>query len=233
MLKYRLISRDRLYCSFPQNISGNTKGYNLLELTIGIAIFFLFMTGIYSSFDVGLKSWQIGNTRSELQQSAEVAMKRLLSELIISTPVSIQMSPDKYIAFESPVNPVEAKFERDESDLGIPLWQNHIIYYVLPEDGDSTKYILYRNFQTRTPSRTPQKILNPELMCLSKGSANIKVLARNLSGVKFEKSGNVINITFKYKKRIASNASVAFSSGGDKNKGIEELEIKNSVEPRN
>ncbi len=233
MLKYRLIYQDRLYCSFPGNISWSRKGYNLLELTICIVIFFLFMTGIYTSFDVGLKSWQIGNTRSELQQSAEVAMKRLMSELIISTPVSMQMVPDKYIAFESAVNPVEAKFERDESDLGVPLWQNHIIYYVLPEDSDSTKYILYRNFQTRTPGPTPQKLLNPELMCLSKGNINIKVLARNLSGVNFERSGNVINITFKYRKRISTNASVAFSSGGDKNKGIEELEIKNSVEPRN
>jgi len=233
MLKCRLIYQDRLYCSFLRKASYAQKAYSLLEITIGMVIFFLFMTGIYASFDVGLKSWQIGNTRSELQQSAEVAMKRLMTELIISTPVSIQMVSDKYIAFESAVDPVEAKFKRDESDLGVPLWQNHIIYYILPEVNDSSKYILYRNFQTRTPSQTPQKLLSPELMCLSTGNNNIKVLARNLSGANFEKSGNVINVTFKYRKRVNSNASVAFSSGGDKSKGIEELEIKNSVEPRN
>ena len=64
------------------------KGLSLIELTITMVIFSLFLMFMYATFAVGLKTWQIGAIRSELQQSAEVAMKRIVRDLTFTTITS-------------------------------------------------------------------------------------------------------------------------------------------------
>jgi len=213
----------------------NNSGHTLIEVVIGTIVFVLFMAALYATLDVGLKSWQIGEVRAELQQSGEVAMKRLTGELLTSSPISIKVDPEKYIVFETPIDPVDAQFKRDMVDLGIPLWQAHVVYYSI-YDPDEGHYVLYRNYKKRdSPSSLPQALSDYDisLLCQPSGSDTIKVLARNLESVRFEKSGNLIIVTFKYNKHIRSNASVAFSPGGDSTKGTEHFEIRSSVEPRN
>jgi len=211
------------------------KGFTLLELTVAVIVFFLFMAGLYATLDVGLKSWQIGEVKAELQQSGEVAMKRLTGELISSTVLSVRIDPDRYIAFETAVNPSDVEFKRDISNLGVPIWQAQVVYYALADPKDSEKFILYRNYKLRNPAgTTPQPLSDAEinLMCIPSGP-DVKILARNLEDVEFQRTGNIVTITFIYNKHIRSGASVSFSPGGDSETGVEHFEIKSSVEPRN
>ena len=167
-------------------------------------------------------------------------MKRLVGELVSSNNVSLQIDPDNsYIAFETAVSPADGEFKRDISDLGTPEWQAHIVYYALPDPEDSSSFVLYRNYKDRDAINTiPRKLSSLEIgyLCDPNNTTynmNNKILARNLEGVSFEKNNAVITITFTYKKHIRSNADVAFSPGGDSEKGVEHFEIKSSVEPRN
>lgn len=213
------------------------QGHTIMELMIGTIVFVLFLGAIFATLDVGLKSWQIGEVRSDLQQSGEVAMKRLVGELLHSNAVSVQTGPDnEFIVFETAVSPDDAEFKRDIMDLGAPEWQAYVAYYAVEDPDNTSSLILYRNYKKRDlPGTTTRKLTQYEIdseLCNPVLSTN-KVLARNLEEVKFEKSGKIITITFVYKKHIRSNASVAFSPGGGSEKGTEHFEIKSSVEPKN
>jgi len=204
------------------------KGLTLPEVLVTTMIFFSFMGILYSILDFGFKSWHIGETRSEIQQAGEVAMKRLMTELLTSTIYTVTINDPNYISFETAVNPSDNEFKRDSS--GIPLWQGHVIYFTLI-DPDTGFRNLYRAYAPRTtPGSMPQTFTDLDInpYCTkSKG----KLLAKELESLSFVKKNNIITVTFLYRKKVRSNAVVVFHNSADK--GIERFEIKSSVEPRN
>ncbi len=56
-------------------------GYSLAELLVSLAVVGCIMAGTFSILDVGLRAWRWGAARVEAQQSARVALERMLREL--------------------------------------------------------------------------------------------------------------------------------------------------------
>ncbi len=208
------------------------KGHTILEMAMVAAVFSLFLVFMYATFDMGLKSWQIGSIRSELQQSAEVAIKRIIKDLTCTNMSSLVIGPSgEYIAFESPISITTRDFVYDPNN-GLPEWQGHIIYFTLPSDKDGI--VLYRKYINRgagkaniNPLSLPSPI-NTSTYLVADDDA--RVMARNLKSINFNKYGSNITVTIKYIKDIRKNASVNFSAQG---KGIEEFELISSVIPKN
>lgn len=214
------------------------KGHTILELAMVVVIFSLFLIFIYTTFEVGLKTWQIGSIKSELQQSAEVAMKRIVRDLSMTTLATLVIGPSgDYIAFENPVDYSTGQFSYDDQKRGLPKWQGHIIYFTKPSQKNGL--ILYRRYVSR-PSGGAN--INPlYLSPLIIGGTylivddNAKALARNLEKINFKREGAAITITINYSENIRTNARVNFSDQGDPsvNKGTEKFELKSSIMPKN
>jgi len=206
------------------------KGHTILELAMVVAIFSLFLVFMYATFDAGLKSWQLGSIRSELQQNAEVAIKRIIKDLTSTNMSSLVIGPSgEYIAFESPIIITTRDFDYDPNS-GLPEWQGHIIYFTLPSEKDDM--VLYRKYIKRG---TGKENINPSLLpspitTYLIADDDARVMARNLKSINFNKYGSNITVTIKYIKDIRKNASVNFSVQG---KGIEEFELISSVIPKN
>ena len=65
------------------------SGLTLVELCIVIGMFMLFLLTFYATMDVGLKSWKIGEVRSDIQTTAETVMKRITGEIENTNSVAI------------------------------------------------------------------------------------------------------------------------------------------------
>ncbi|MEQ8170878.1 MAG: prepilin-type N-terminal cleavage/methylation domain-containing protein [Candidatus Eremiobacterota bacterium] len=207
------------------------KGLSLIELTITMVIFSLFLMFMYATFAVGLKTWQIGAIRSELQQSAEVAMKRIVRDLTFTTITSLTIdSGGHIIVFETSVDPVSGEFIYDDNN-GVPVWQGYVLYYTT---GSPNNLVLFRRYIPRTdiskkPSSFPMAFpFSPGTYC-EKGAT----LARNLDGINFQQSGSIITVRITYEKNINSNARVAIMEGKSSKTGTERFEITSSVETKN
>lgn len=57
------------------------KGFTLIELLTVAVIFALILAGTFAVLVIGNRSWQIGTTRTELQQEARRAMDVMVREL--------------------------------------------------------------------------------------------------------------------------------------------------------
>ena len=207
------------------------KGFSLLEITVAMVVFSLFLMFMYATFAVGLKTWQIGAIRSELQQSAEVAMRRIVRDLTFTTITSLAIdSGGKVIVFETSLDPVSGEFIYDDKN-GAPVWQGYVLYYTT---GSTKDLVLFRKYIPRTdisktPSSFPMTFPFPTGTYCAKGST----LARNLDGINFQKSGLIITVRITYEKNINSSARVAIMDGKSKKTGTERFEITSSVETKN
>jgi prepilin-type N-terminal cleavage/methylation domain-containing protein len=211
-------------------VSGR-KGLSLVEMIIVLTIFSLFLIFMYATFDVGMKSWQLGAVRSELQQTAEVAMKRITKELAYTTITSLKIDNSaKNIVFETPIDLSSGEFKYDDN-IGVSLWQGYVLYYT---SSTSKGILLYRKYMSRTSiGRTVSSfpLIFPSSTTLYSSGGN--VIARNLIAINFLKDGPIITVTIKYQKNIRSNAPVVIAGGGTTKTGTENFEIKSSVEPKN
>jgi len=209
----------------------NQKGFSLIEITVGMVVFSLFLMFMYATFAVGLKTWQIGAIRSELQQSAEVAMKRIMRDLTFTTITSLKIdSGGKVIVFETSLDPVSGEFKYDDNN-GAPVWQGYVLYYTT---GSSNNQVLFRKYISRTDiSKTASSF--PMTFPFSTGAYCTKgsTLARNLNGINFQKSGPIITVRITYEKNINSSARVSMMEGRSSKTGTETFEITSSVETKN
>ena len=220
------------------------KGLTILELTISGIVFGLFMLAVYSTISLGLKSWQLGASKSDLHQQAEIVLQRLVKELRYSNMISIQIEnygePDmenNFICFETPIKADDAKFKVSYDNVGLPVWQGHVLYYTKEPDGNSEKN-LFRKFVPRSsPSIYPVTLTDTltglNLHINDTGGANVNTIARNIYNINFDRYGTRLCISVCFKKHIRTEASVSFDPGGGANLGTEVIELKASVNPTN
>jgi hypothetical protein len=234
------------------------KAVTLIELMMVISMFMLFLLAFYATMEVGLKSWKIGEVRSDIQTSGETVMKRITGELQNADSIALNVytpsdpnEPNAYICFETPV--YEGKIQC-EPNSGDPLWQGYVIYYTLNDSTDdsfNTK-ILYRRYiphNTSSPykstGRTAASLLSgiTDKLAVSltvseqEEGQEIKRICKRIIYSKFQQSGSIINIELGFVENIrkSKNARVAFAPGGNNavNSGTERFVIKNSVNPKN
>ncbi|MEQ8171596.1 MAG: hypothetical protein ABRQ38_22090 [Candidatus Eremiobacterota bacterium] len=232
------------------------SGVTLIELCIVIGIFMLFLLAFYATMDVGLKSWKIGEVRSDIKTTAETVMKRITTELGNANSVAINVftpadpnDPNAYICFETPVYDGDVMSEPNTGDL---LWQGHVIYYTLPDGGDhdfNTK-MLYRRYiphetvyPYKSSDRTVATLLDNINGNLDSGLSGtemsqgqvIRKICTRISHVTFVHLGSIINIELGFVEnfRKSRDARVSFSASGTGNIGTERYILKNSVKPQN
>jgi hypothetical protein len=229
-------------------IKNNRSGVTLLEMGIVIAIFSLFLVAFYSVLDVGMKMWKIGAVKADVQSTARVVMKKIISELEYSDNMSVQVmtSPEKAVCFETPVYNGEVQRDPNTGDV---LWQGYITYFTCDDPGFTpagTRKILYRRYEPhqkvspyRTTDRTfatipSQIIINPLLPAADiTAGCTIKKTCDRLSDVEFIQSGSTVNInlTFIDDVRTSKTGRVLFSSSGSDKTGKYSFSYSSSAVP--
>ncbi|MEQ8225502.1 MAG: prepilin-type N-terminal cleavage/methylation domain-containing protein [Candidatus Eremiobacterota bacterium] len=217
-------------------------GITLIELMMACFIFGLFMFAVYSTMELGLKSWQLGETKSDIHSRAEIVINRIISDFSYSNLYSLQIqnngnpgSLNEYISFETPINPLNGSTEVDADNYGYVKWQGHVIYYIYPLSPTmQRKRTLYRYFKQRTTPASRPMILPDYISYLtSADDINRRTVAKDIYSIDFdlEKSALTVNVTFE--KNIRKEASVSFSSMADNSKGIETINLTTSINPKN
>ena len=228
------------------------KAVTMVELAIVSIVFSLFLVAVYSILDAGLKSWNMGQTRTDLQNSGQVVIRRMVRELTMASQRGLVMAPaydrtgaggegvvHEYIAFETPIK--DAAFAYQEDNFGTPLWQGYILYYVLPQGdpGVNSPQTLYRRYIPHTTERTmPTPILNItskliEGPCPSTEPGPDPVpLAASIDTFDVIRDGFIVQIKIIYKE-VPEGEGPHYSVAGTADKGTETFELQASVEPKN
>ncbi|MEQ8186772.1 MAG: hypothetical protein ABRQ39_02275 [Candidatus Eremiobacterota bacterium] len=210
-------------------------GMTIVEMAVATIVFSLFLMGLYAAIDVGLKSWQMGQSSSEIQQSGEMVVQRIISELTMTNIESVFIG-NYSISFESAVD--KNQFKIDNDSIGNPLWQAHIIYFTFPDPNSSAPVppegrTLYRRYEAHIQYDFPSILeLNTPLSPTGDKDKE-KKLSSGLDRVIFERKNNIIMVNLIYEKNIRKNASVNFSTVTNSNAGNEKFELRTSVEPKN
>ncbi len=212
------------------------SGMTIVEMAVATIVFSLFLVGLYGAIDVGLKSWQIGQSSSEVQQSGEMVVQRIINDLTMTNIESVFIQ-DYSISFESAFD--NHQFQIDNDLIGNPLWQGHIIYFTFPDPNSSQPVpaegrTLYRKYSSHSQTDFPSILtLNTSLVTPS-GDVNIeKKISTGLDRIVFQRKRNIIMLNLTYKKNIRKNASVNFATGANNDSGNETFELRASVEPKN
>ncbi len=217
------------------------KGFTILELSVVIVIFGMFLIAIYTILDAGLKGWNLGKNRTEIQNSGEVLIRRLVRDITMGSRDSMVIDPNgTYICVESPMLNGEYKYNQDTA--GFPYWQGHILYYLYLDPGTGKKTI-YRNYISH-PQRISPVPLKPGISNMtppSIPSATHRPFASDVDNFQITLEDSfthpLVNIKIIYRKtpeKYDPNSSGRYSvSGTAEGKGVEIFELQASAEPRN
>ena len=213
-----------------------SKGFTLLELGIVIIIYSLLMVAVYTILDAGLKGWNIGQRRSDMQNSGEIVLRRMVREVSMSSLSSVIVDPNcQYVCFETPV--LNGEYTYNQNEAGFPYWQGYIIYY----KNHDKLYRHYIEHEQRTAPVSyipvPDDITPPDD---TSSTPKHKVILSNVEAFNIEVKENILNIKFlcrklqdKQNKDPNRNLSRYSVAGTAENKGIELSEMQASVEPKN
>lgn len=220
-----------------RNSMPGERGHTLLELVIVCIVFSLFLLGVFTVLDVGLKSWQLGETKTDLHQKAEIVINRVVKDFSYSNMMSVEIENsgdpsriNEYISFETPVN--NGNFEFDSNNYGSPVWQGYILYYIKPlrKDWSGQERTFFRQYIPRidpdvssAPSIHP-KILGDALInfkIINPVSDNLRTVVKDIYEIDFNRTGNIVKVEVQFQRHIRTNASVAFSPGAGADKGTE------------
>lgn len=213
------------------------KGHTLLEMVISIIVFSLVMITITALLNIGLKTWQIGETSTDSQNSAQVVLHRLTSELKIASRASciFGYDPDtgsNYIAFDSAMDR-DGRFRINETTR-TPEWINYIIYYTYKEPGKKFK-ILYRKEKEHILSPVSKK---PSIGYASDfpldddPSGNLKIMAQNVEIFEITERGDIINIHLICTRNIGDK-KLPYEQDFDPENIKASIDILTSIYPRN
>jgi len=171
----------------------NSTGFTMAEILTSIALFTLFITGIYGILISSMKEYAVVETSVRLQQEACNAQSSLIVALYSSTQSKVIISN----------NPAGLMFPTAQNDSnyytfdssGQLMWQGWVCYY-LKSQGNG-KYYLIKKLKSITPTST---LGPPPYSGIVGNFANDNtlpelIIARNLSKLEVVKSGNVFNIT--------------------------------------
>jgi len=218
-------------------------GLTVVELAMVIFIFSFFLIGIYVVLDGGLKAWNMGQTRTDLQNTGIIVLRRMVRELSTASNSSLIVDPNgEYVIMETPIK--DADFTYNNEKTGYPWWQGYITYYIYSPDPGNIPYTLYRKYELHedggvlTPRNVPipKRIVNPYTefkMPPVPSVPNHKPVASNLDNFSVARDGHILNITMKYRKKAKGEDRTGFSVAGTADKGSETFEIQASVVPKN
>ncbi len=222
-------------------MSKKTGAHTLVEVIISIGIFSLIMAGIYSAIDIGFKTWQLGEVKTDFYSRAKVILTYITRDFRysnwISTKIDNDGNPDslnEYIVFESPVK-VDGSIDIEPKN-GKPLWQKYVYYYIYPsvaKEPGALKRTLYCRTTARNPKNSTPQPLNiipsTYLEDSNISDTNLRVIGKEIYEIDFEQLGTGLIIKIKFKANISEQKSVMFD-----NKNVTEIiELKASVIPEN
>jgi hypothetical protein len=218
-------------------------GHTLMELVMAILIFSLFLTGAFAVFSYGLKSWKLVETKSDVQNQAEVAMGRILSELIstdIETLLTDKNVPPsspviKWVAFETAVNSATGDVEKENASL---IWKGYILYYTSPSDAGKPDKKLLRKYIPHADRTTPKQIDLTKMSFYLTDTFNtgeeLRTVARNIYNLDIAVNPNkyIVDLSLVTWKKF-SETRLAYDKDFSDNAGQESVTLKASVMPRN
>ncbi len=212
------------------------SGHSLMEMIITVLVFNLFLIGAFAVFSYGLKNWKLIETKSDVQNQAEIAMGRLLSD-IISTDIATLVtgnSPVKYVAFESSVTS-SGNVEKSNDAL---VWKGYVLYYTSPSDNGKPQKKLLRKYIPHADRTTPKKINLTQMSLYLTDTCNtgeeLKTVARNIYDMDISINPNkyIVDISLVTWKKF-SETTLAYDKDFSKNVGQERVTLRASVMPRN
>ena len=220
-------------------MKNNKKGFTVVELSLTVVIFSFFMVAVYTIFDTGMKAWNMGRARTDLQNNGEIILKRIIRELSSSSQESIVLDPNgEYISFESPLK--NSDFAYDPNNGGTPLWQGNIIYYSSADPVNNNKKILYRRYLSYPGERSlPSPMLDLDLKYKLAGTPPVeplpdfKPVASGINTFFVSKNKSIINLKIIYSKEAKGANRKKYSVSGTADKGNEIFELQASVVPKN
>mgnify|MGYP001209436884 FL=1 len=217
------------------------SGHSLLEVIISIVIFSMIMSGVYATIDIGFKTWQLGEVKTDFYSRAKVVLSYITKDFKYSNWISAKIENDgdpnslnEYIVFESPM--------KDDGSIDIepkngkPLWQKYCYYFIYPSvksDGNAKKRTFYRRTTDRSPKNsTPMPLTaigSNYLTDSSISDTTLRVIGKEIYGINFEQIGTGLIITIKFRANVREHQAVMFD-----NKNVTEvIELKASVIPEN
>ncbi|MEQ8222248.1 MAG: prepilin-type N-terminal cleavage/methylation domain-containing protein [Candidatus Eremiobacterota bacterium] len=219
----------------------NILAHTLIEIIISILIFSLLMTGIYTAIDIGFKTWQLGEVKTDFYSRAKVILSYITKDFRYSNWISAKIDNDgdpnslnEYIVFESP-------FKNDgsidiEPKNGKPVWQKYMYYYIYPSvagDPAARNRTVYCRTAARTSKNStamPLDSISPDYLTDAKLSdTHVRVIGKEVYSIDFEQLGTGLIIKIKFRTNVSEHRSVMFD-----NKNVTEvIELKASVIPEN
>lgn len=232
----------------------NLKGHTIIELMVVAIVFSLFLLGITTVMDAGLKSWNMVDIKSEVQQETLITVKTLSRDLRLSDrPTAIiGGAGEEYAVFESPV--AEGGIFKYDEETGYPEWQAYILYYTFPRNPvnpkaamDKTldinknikKYLICKKIK-HTPASTPQILTNFEIYFTDPNSTplmgeeldgNPRILSDHIFSMRIEENllnSDAIDISLIMNKSILEDR-LAYTKSFSDDKGVEEMNIKTTI----
>ncbi len=218
-----------------------------MELTVSSIVLSLFLFAVYATLEVGLKSWQLGETKTDIHHKAEVVLSRVLKDFKQTSIATAQFDGitgfNQYVCIETPVDNNTGEFYSSKESAGIPVWQGHVIYYLYP----SLKSFNYQEkkdlFRRYVPRPDAEKNCMPAYLSnlpnfiadgdLNRTGALTGIVAKDIYSISFEKNEDIFTVKVCFIKNIRKNAMVMFSPQGDNSRGFDIIELKGTVIPEN
>ena len=166
--------------------------FSLVEVMVAVSIIVLVITGAFSTFIYGLRSWQAETVKNEINIDLEGAMERIRQDLRLSS-VGIGLmafypaNASEYTAISFPVSTVTNDLLQREAS-GKIKWTKTVIYHVLPGDPDQLRRTV---FSPRSTNATPsdlysqlQSVVQGTNLCLGYENCATQVVFQNLVNLK-------------------------------------------------
>lgn len=106
------------------------KGLSLVELLVTLAIISFIIMAVYTFYLAGLKGWQRSLDQIESQQSARIAMDKIIRELLYAYELSLHDN-DREIRFKIKGDSRTLRFRREGQELifdSYPTWQSNYMH---------------------------------------------------------------------------------------------------------
>lgn len=190
------------------------RGMTLVELLVAFGIIALAMTTVYNLFIQGVKVWQQGQIKVELQQGALLGTNYLVRELELTTSGSVTVYPDSSNNLHLTYNGGSTDFSgisycsskenagdlKYEESTGTPIWQKFQIIYLdsqktlrvsspLDIQGDGTKNIFPLQSIPAGVKLEREEVEVPPGSVFEVDPARDKVIARDITSFKSEVNG--------------------------------------------
>jgi len=135
------------------------KGYSVVELMITMLIFSFFLLALTQIFSLGLKSWNIIESKTSIEQEASLSMSLLKRDLFFSDNMTVQFGGEgkEYVIMESAADE-KGRFHYNEK-TGVIEWQSYILYYTYPRSSAGDEFCLKVDLKSASPEKTPKKKL--------------------------------------------------------------------------